>query len=73
MKYSKKVNGLVYIKKCCHTCEFNFGVCGAGGGKYDYGDPIEDQNYVCGNYDISFSDYCKLGSIQQDSYHEYLY
>jgi hypothetical protein len=73
MKYSKKENGLVYIKKCCHTCEFNFGVCAAGGRKYNYGDPIEDQNYVCGNYEISFSDFCKLDDNQQWSHLKYLY
>lgn len=70
MKYSKKVNGLVYIKKCCHTCEFNF--CGVCAGSY-YGEKITDDSKLCGSYGISFSDYCKLNFIQQNSYYKYLY
>jgi len=83
MKYSKKENGLVYIKKCCNTCGFmmydhinNVMVC-AGNSKgakpYGYGDEIKDKNCVCGNYEISFNDFCKLDSNQQWSHLKYLY
>lgn len=73
MKYHKLINGNIYIKKCCHTCKFNFGVCAAGGGKYNYGDTIDDENYVCMNYDISFHEFCNLAEYQLDHYEKYLY